>query len=83
MYKKVFLKATDEMGVDLYTPVCLIGPNNRVTPIYEGDNLVASGVLMEGYSVEDSGESIEYCVYCYNMQPGVEINYATGENWAA
>lgn len=55
----------------------------RVTPIYEGDNLVASGVLMEGYSVEDSGESIEYCVYCYNMQPGVEINYATGENWAA
>lgn len=44
---------------------------------------MASGVLMEGYSVEDSGESIEYCVYCYNMQPGVEINYATGENWAA
>ena len=55
----------------------------RVTPIYDGDNLVASGVLMEGYSVEDSGESIEYCVYCYNVQPGVEINYATGENWAA
>lgn len=54
-----------------------------LTPIYDGDNLVASGVLMEGYSVEDSGESIEYCVYCYNMQPGVEINYATGENWAA
>ena len=55
----------------------------RVTPIYDGDNLVASGVLMEGYSVEDSGESVEYCVYCYNVQPRVTINYATGENWAA
>ena len=53
----------------------------RVTPVYDGDNLVASGVLMEGWSVEDSGDGICYNVYCYNVQPGVEIDYATGDNW--
>ena len=42
----------------------------RVTPIYEGDDLVAEGVLMEGYSVEDAGEGICFCVYAYNVQPG-------------
>lgn len=52
----------------------------RVTPIYEGSNLVASGVLMEGYSVEDNGEGICYNVYCYNAQPGVSINYADGSS---
>ena len=55
----------------------------RVTPIYDGDNLVASGVQMEGYSVEDEGDGIYFNVYVYNVQPGVEINYATGENQAA
>ena len=50
----------------------------RVTPIYDGENLVASGVLMEGYSVEDEGEGISFCVYAYNVQPGVEINYKNG-----
>lgn len=53
----------------------------RVTPIYEGNNLVASGVQMEGYSVEDNGEGICFNVYCYNVQPGVEIDYATGASW--
>ena len=52
----------------------------RVTPLYEGDDLVASGVLMEGYSVEDEGDGVLYCVYAYNVQPGVEIDYATGES---
>lgn len=52
----------------------------RVTPVYEGDNLVASGVLMEGWSVEDGGAGICFCVYVYNCQPGVEIDYATGES---
>lgn len=52
----------------------------RVTPIFEGDNLVASGVQMEALSVEDEGDGICYNVYCYNVQPGVEINYATGES---
>ena len=55
----------------------------RVTPIYEGDDLVAEGVLMEGYSVEDAGEGICFCVHAYNVQPGVEIDYATGESWLA
>ena len=53
----------------------------RVTPIFEGDNLVASGVQMEAWSVEDSGEGICFNVYCYNSQPGVTIDYATGESW--
>lgn len=53
----------------------------RVTPVYDGTNLVASGVQMEAESVEDHGKSIQFNVYCYNVQPGVEIDYATGENW--
>jgi len=53
----------------------------RVTPIFEGDNLVASGVLMEGYSVEDKGTGVCFNVYAYNVQPGVEIDYATGISW--
>lgn len=52
----------------------------RVTPIFEGNNLVASGVLMEAYSVEDKGKGLSFCVYCYNVQPGVTINYATGDS---
>ena len=52
----------------------------RVTPIYEGDNLVAEGVQMEAYSVEDNGEGICYNVFVYNEQPGVEINHKTGES---
>ncbi len=55
----------------------------RVTPVFEGDNLVASGVLMEAESVEDAGDGVEYCVYVYNIQPGVEIDYATGESHAS
>lgn len=55
----------------------------RVTPIFEGDNLVASGVQMEALSVEDNGEEIEFNVYCYNVQPGIEIDYATGDSWLA
>jgi DNA-entry nuclease len=50
----------------------------RATPLYEGDNLVASGVLVEAESVEDMGGSISFCVFCYNVQPGVIIDYADG-----
>ncbi|WP_297212567.1 DNA/RNA non-specific endonuclease [uncultured Flavonifractor sp.] len=53
----------------------------RVTPIYEGENLLASGVVMEGKSVEDGGADVCFCVYVYNVQPGVVIDYATGESW--
>ena len=52
----------------------------RVTPIFEGENLVASGVQMEAYSVEDNGDGICFNVYCYNVQPGVIIDYATGKS---
>lgn len=52
----------------------------RVTPVFEGSNLLASGVLMEGFSVEDKGGGICFCVYAYNVQPGVTIDYATGES---
>ena len=52
----------------------------RVTPIFEGNNLVAKGVKMEGYSVEDKGEGISFNVFCYNVQPGVTIDYATGDS---
>ena len=50
----------------------------RVTPVFDGDNLVCDGILMEAESVEDKGDSILYCVYLYNIQPGITIDYATG-----
>lgn len=53
----------------------------RAAPIFEGENLVASGVVMEAFSVEDEGEGVCFHVYVYNVQPGVEIDYATGESW--
>jgi DNA-entry nuclease len=52
----------------------------RITPLYKGNNLVCSGVQMEAFSIEDNGEGICFNVYCYNVQPGVTINYATGES---
>lgn len=52
----------------------------RVTPIFKGDNLIASGVLIEALSVEDGGEGISFCAYAYNVQPGIDIDYATGES---
>lgn len=52
----------------------------RVTPIFEGENLVANGVQMEGYSVEDEGEGICFNVYAYNVQPGIGLDYTTGSS---
>lgn len=52
----------------------------RVTPIFEGNNKLASGVQMEACSVEDKGNGIRFNVYCYNVQPGIIIDYATGES---
>ena len=52
----------------------------RVTPIFEGDNLVADGVQIEAISVEDKGEGLLFNVYCYNVQPGIVIDYATGDS---
>lgn len=52
----------------------------RVTPIFEGDNLVASGVQMEAYSIEDNGKGICFNVYVYNVEPGVDIDFSTGDS---
>ncbi len=53
----------------------------RVTPIFEGNNLVASGVQMEACSVEDGGEEVCFNVFVFNVQPGISIDYATGNSW--
>ena len=53
----------------------------RVTPIFQGDDLLARGVQMEAWSVEDQGDGVCFNVYCYNSQPGITIDYATGESW--
>lgn len=53
----------------------------RVTPMYTGSNLICNGLLMEAKSVEDDG--LQFCVYCYNVQPGITIDYTTGESWEA
>lgn len=55
----------------------------RATPVFEGEELVARGVELEAYSVEDEGSGVCFHVFLYNVQPGVVINYATGENRAA
>ena len=55
----------------------------RVTPIFKDAELVARGVQMEAWSVEDDGAGVCFNVYAYNVQPGVEINYTTGESWLA
>ena len=52
----------------------------RVTPDFRGRELVARGVQIEAYSVEDKGRGVSFNVYCYNVQPGIEIDYATGES---
>lgn len=54
----------------------------RVTPVFEGKNRLASGVQMEAWSVEDNGQGICFNVYCYNVQPGILMDYATGESHA-
>ena len=59
-------------------------PNNhvlyRVTPIFEGNNLIARGVQMEAYSIEDEGEGVCFNIYAYNVQPGIVIDYETGDS---
>lgn len=54
----------------------------RVTPVFVENELVCRGVLMEAYSLEDKGDGICFNVFCYNVQPGIEINYSNGESKA-
>ena len=89
-----FFNADDEYGMLHYENMALDYVYDtggsllyRVTPIFEGDNLVAKGVIMEAESLGDSGAGLEYCVFIYNVQPnvvspdepGIEIDYATGQ----
>jgi len=82
-----YLNATGMLPYEDMVHDYIVDTNNhvlyRVTPIYDGDNLIADGVIMEAYSVEDKGEGVEFCVFVYNVQPGVIIDYLTGDNWAA
>ncbi len=55
----------------------------RATPVFVGDGLVARGVHLEAQSVEDNGAGVSFNVFCYNVQPGIDIDYATGESWRA
>ena len=52
----------------------------RVTPIFQGNDLVARGVQMEAYSVEDKGDGVQFNVFVYNNQPGITIDYKTGKS---
>lgn len=52
----------------------------KVTPVYENDNLLSNGVQIQAYSIEDNGKGIKFNVFVYNVQPGIEINYKTGES---
>lgn len=54
----------------------------RVTPKWTGDNLICDGLLVEAYGIEDQGSEICFCIYCYNVQPGVTIDYKNGDNYA-
>ena len=54
----------------------------RVTPVWTGENLICDGLLVEAWSVEDGGEDICFCIFAYNVQPGIEIDYLTGDNRA-
>lgn len=52
----------------------------RVTPVFKDDDLLARGVLMEAQSIEDGGKGVKFCVFCYNVQPGIKINYSDGSS---
>ncbi len=54
----------------------------RVTPKWTGSNLICDGLLVEGYSIEDQGEDICFCIFAYNVQPGIHIDYLTGDNYS-
>ena len=53
----------------------------RVTPVFEDNNLLAKGVIMEGYSVEDNGNGVKFNIFVYNVQEGIIIDYSNGDNY--
>lgn len=70
-----------ERAVDNYVDLTGNHVIMRVTPLFQGSELVARGVQMEAWSVEDGGAGVCLNAYCYNVQPGVAIDYATGRSW--
>jgi len=52
----------------------------RSVPVFQNEDLVCKGILLEAYSIEDNGEGLSFCVFCYNVQPGIEIDYQTGQS---
>ena len=81
-----YLNATGMLPFESQVASCIEGTGYHViygaTPIYRGDNLVADGIQLEAYSVEDNGKFVKFNVFVYNVQPGVLIDYATGKSKA-
>lgn len=82
-----YFNATGMIGFEEMTGDYIRSTGNhvlyRVVPIFVGDELVARGAWMEAMSMEDGGAGISFNVYVFNVQPGIEIDYATGDNWLA
>ena len=79
-YFNAELMLTYELKILKYLDDCDNHVLYRVTPYFKGNELLARGVEMEAYSIEDNGKGVCFHVFCYNVQPGIEIDYMTGEN---
>ena len=82
-FNQVYMQIFENMVLDIMKEYKAAGQDYhimyRVTPVFEGDNLVATGVIMEAWSVEDNGADVCFCVFVYNEQPGFTIDFATGD----
>ena len=82
-FNQIYMQIFENMVLDIMKEYKASGQDYhimyRVTPVFEGDNLVATGVIMEAWSVEDNGADVCFCVFVYNEQPGFTIDFATGD----
>ena len=82
-FNQVYMQIFENLVLDVMKEYKSAGEDRhvmyRVTPVFEGNNLVATGVIMEGWSVEDNGADVCFCVFVYNEQPGFTIDFATGD----
>lgn len=82
-FNQIYMQIFENMVLDVMKEYRSAGQDYhvmyRVTPVFEGNNLVATGVIMEGWSVEDNGADVCFCVFVYNEQPGITIDHATGD----
>lgn len=79
-YMNINELATEEEAVE-YVKVSEHPLLYRATPIYEGSNLIPSGILLEGYGHGSANRIYQFCIYYFNVQPGINIDYSTGDNW--